>query len=212
MRITKGLRSFLAASMLVAVMGVGVTPSYSMTVPVNTPFAGSSDQIFGNGDSGTFGVQLGAGDSSFFIEFQVASSGTVSFGAGNEGAALADVDISGVSLVNTGTGNPVLPASAPVIFSEGAGQNNPSPFGGQLHSDAFFASFAGLVSGTTYKLLVDVEVFDTSGVPFGAPFDFFTGQISFNVVPIPPALLLFASGLLGLGILSRRRKRSIVSA
>ena len=212
MRITKGLRSFLAATMLVAVMGLGVAPSHSMTVPVNTPFSGSNDQIFGNGDSATFGVQLDAGDDLFFIEFQVVSGGTVKFGAGNEGSALADVDISGVSLIDTGTGSTVSPASAPIIFSEGAGQNNPSPFGGALHSDAFFASFAGLLSGTTYRLLVDVDVFDTSSAPFGAPFDFFTGQISFNVVPIPPALLLFASGLLGLGILSRRRRRTMVSA
>ena len=212
MRITHGLRSFLAAVTLVVVVGMSASPSHSMTVPVNTPFAGSSDQIFGNGDSATYSVGLGTGDSSFFIEFQVASSGSVSFGAGNEGAALADIDITGVSLQDVGAGTQVIPASAPIIFSEGAGPNDPSFFGGQLHSDAFFAAFSGLVSGTTYRLLVDVDVHDTSNSPFGGPSDFFTGQISFNVVPIPPALALFVTGLLGLGILSRRRRRTAVPA
>jgi len=183
-----------------------------MTVPVNTAFAGSSDQIFGDGDSAIYSVGLGSSDSSFFIEFQVASSGAVSFGAGNEGAALADIDIQSVTLQNVSAGTEVVPASAPIILSEGAGPNNPSPFGGQLHSDAFFAAFAGLVSGTTYRLLVDVDVHDTSGSPFGAASDVLTGQISFNVVPLPPALALFATGLLGLGILSRRRRRTAVPA
>ena len=212
MRITKGMRSGLAAMILVAVAGMSASPSHSMTVPVNTPFAGSSDQIFGNGDAATYSVGLGTSDSSFYIDFQVASTGTVSFGAGNEGAALADIDITGVSLQNISAGTNVVPASAPIIFSEGAGPNNPSPFSGQLHSDAFFAAFAGLVSGTTYRLLVDVDVHDTSGSPFGGVSDVFTGQISFNVVPIPPALALFATGLLGLGILSRRRRRTAVPA
>jgi len=212
MRITKGLRSYLAAVVLVAVVGLSASPSQSMTVPVNTPFAGSSDQIFGNGESASYAINLGTTDSSFFIDFQVTSSGSVSFGAGNEGAALADIDITSVSLKNVGTGIDVIPATAPIILSEGPGANNPSPFSGQLHSDVFFASFAGLVSETTYRLLVDVDVFDTSNSPFGGVSDIFTGQISFNVVPIPPALVLFASGLLGLGILSRRRRRTLVPA
>lgn len=209
MQIANGLRSFLVAISLV-VSVAAVTPAQSMTVPVNTPFSGSSDQIFGDGDTAGYSVVLGAGDTSFYIEFQTAASGAVNFAAGNEGSGLADIDIAGVSLIDTSTNTALSPSGVPVIFSEGPGQNNPAPFSGGLHTDAFFASFAGLVSGTTYRLLVDVEVFDTSGSFFGGNFDLFNGQISFNVVPIPPALLLFATGLLGLGVLSRRRRQNSV--
>ena len=210
MRIAKGLRSIVAAVAFAAVSVAGVAPVQSMTipalVPVNTAFSGNSDQIFSGNSGAGYGLVLGETDTSFFIEFQVTSKGVVSFGAGSEGAALADVDVTDVSLINKTDNSAIAPASTPIVLSEGAGPNTPSPFTGDLHSDAFFASFAGLVPGTTYQLLVDVVVFDTSGSPFGGPVDYFTGQISFNVVPIPPALLLFASSLLGMGILSRRRR------
>ena len=208
MQITKGLRSIAAATALFVASFFGLNTAQSMTVPVNTPFSGSNDQIFGNGDFAGYGVVLGAGDTSFYIEFQTASSGAINFASGVEGSGQADVDISNVALINTDTNSAVSAVGDPLIVTEGSGPNTPS-FPGGLHSDAFFASFAGLVSGTTYRLLVNVDVFDTSGTWFGGATDLFAGQISFNVVPIPPALLLFASGLLGMGILSRRRRRSL---
>ena len=211
MQITNGLRPVAVAMMLAAASFFGMGTAQSMTVPVNTPFSGSADQIFGNGDFAGYSVVLGAGDTSFFVDFQVAASGAINFAGGNEGAGQADVDISSVALINASTNTAVSPLDGPLILSEGAGPNNPPPYGG-VQSDAFFASFAGLVSGTTYRLLVNVDVFDTSGVLFGGATDLFTGQVSFNVVPIPPALLLFASGLLGMGILSRRRRRHMTSA
>ena len=211
MQTTKGLRSTVAAMMLFAASFFSLNTAQSMTVPVNTPFFGGSDQIFDNGDFAGYGVILSAGDTSFYIEFQVSSSGAINFASGAEGAGQADVDISNVALINTMTNTEVGSVGGPLILSEGNGKDTPS-FPGGLHSDAFFASFAGLVSGTTYRLLVNVDVFDTSGTWFGGATDLFAGQISFNVVPVPPALLLFATGLLGMGLLSRRRRQGLPSA
>jgi len=78
---------------------------------------------------------------------------------------------------------------------------------GVFDSTNTLVSFTNLLAGALYTLVV-------SGTT-GAGFAGYDGDIIFTqaaVVPVPPALLLFATSLVGFGILSYRRRKMTPTA
>ena len=140
-----------------------------------------------------------ASGGSFFLEFQVSEVGTISVAVGQEAAPIpgdpdpdaSNLDITSVSLTNPGGVDPAV--SSIEIFTEP-----------DEAFDRFAATWFSLLPGNTYRLTVDFDGTDS-----------FSGNLRFAAIPVPPAAVLFGTALLGMGFLSRRRRRrmnSIVTA
>ena len=160
------------------------TPASAISVPLtfNQEFGGVSGNgvIFDPGDTGTFGEV--ADNGSFFVEFQVSTVGTISAAVGQESIFDPDLDITSVSLINQSAGPAPLVGNIDIVSEP----------------DSFTATWFSLLPGNTYRLAV---AFDGS--------DVFSGNLSFAAIPVPPAAILFGTALVGMGFLSRRRRRRL---
>lgn len=72
------------------------------------------------------------------------------------------------------------------------------------------AAYAGGVLETLANLAPGSYSLGVSGTTIAG--GAYSGTVSISPVPIPAAALLFGSGLLGLGVVGRRRKTTVVSA
>ncbi|HVI52538.1 MAG TPA: hypothetical protein VM661_15115 [Candidatus Sulfotelmatobacter sp.] len=66
-------------------------------------------------------------------------------------------------------------------------------------------SYANLLANTTYELVV-------TGVAKGGVYSSYSGSISLNPVPLPAALPLFGTALVGFGLFGRRRNKKAAAA
>lgn len=72
-------------------------------------------------------------------------------------------------------------------------------------TSGFLLSYANLLPGNTYNLVISGVLGDwaVKGIYYGS--------LTVSAVPVPPALLLFGTAMIGVAALSRRRKRQEAS-
>lgn len=182
--IVKRIFSFMAGSLAVAVLATGANAAVSVVGNLGPALTLSvpSDGTF------AFSTPSLAPDGRV-LQFQVASNSSVA-------AAAAQIPLRSIFGI-TGFGLKLI-------------EDTDGSFGtfNQLDADlvgtggTFSVSFANLVAGKLYGLLFLGSVTGSAG-------GFIAGNYAVSAVPLPPAVWLFLSALIGLvGIVRTRRKRS----
>lgn len=159
--------------------------------PVRAAVVSFDSGPYGSGDNAFFDVSEITTDDPFQLVFQVSAPVSVSVVNGFEGAGSFQHDMSNLLVALTGSVSD--PAVGNVDYFS-------LPFGSR-GVDGFNAEWLLLVPGQNYTLTVSFDL-DANSVA-----DTFTGQMSFAQAPIPPAVALFGSGLVGLVLLSRRKRK-----
>ena len=134
-------------------------------------------------DSAILGRQVAVGSFEDIYSFSVsAAANTAATVVQLVFGSVLNIDRLGLALYE----NDTLPGS---ILVQPPGGTNPIEL-----------SYSGLQTGITYFLVV-------TGIGSGSSGGLYSGALSVSAVPLPPALLLLGSALVGLAAVSRRSKR-----
>jgi hypothetical protein len=206
------MNRLLTSMLVMVVLALGALPAKAVTITYST--SGSTAQVFltptSTGDIGfppnhtftlnevlTFGNTSGGhyGQAFTFIPFTVSASGFLS--ATVSDLALSDAGAKPLEWLNialyeyTGSGTSYLNCGSSVLCTELAYDADPPT-----------ASVASaLFAGTQYLLRVGFGLCGCTGEYGGI-------NLTVATTPIPPAMLLFVSALLGLGGVAWRRRRA----
>lgn len=186
-RKTKAIVGFVASCVTTAWLIAGAHAAVVQVGDLGTLAPGSSG-LFGHFTTSANSVQLtGAGNGQVII-FEVNAPSSIS----TLSATINILNLIGIEGFNVAVVKQVGVNVFDVISGPSSGPGN-----------VVSLSFAGLSAGTTYGLLFT----GTSVKPFGG---FYLGGYSVAAVPLPPAVWLFLSALIGLvGVVRSRRKRPV---
>lgn len=197
------LRGVSAAAFAGAVvLGLGSGTASALVIDFDpAPFPGFLTSFATDGFTFTF-----AGDGDFVASPLGGEPGGTETRSIQADSIPVDAGIEIITIVLTG-GGPFTFDSI-YIDSVAGGATTVAGFdsGGQIYSTLVAAVFTGVVNSNSLADVLKVEL--RSADFFSLRFDSFTVNSEVGAVPEPGTLALFVAGLFGLGLLSRRRRRS----
>ena len=219
--LTFSLSNSAQAAFIIDDFNVGSTSSVTDNTvggPVTGPSAIDGSNIVMNGAAGwirTLTADLTAGDTMQTTVCSGCLAGHVTMGGGNSNGTGtytyigSAIDLSSYGLLGFDWGADLAGASVDVIFKDGTNTTTAASWsslantGGSAPGDLFTQALMGITWGSVNSNAVTEIQFAVNGVQ---NLDSIIDNFSASVVPVPAAVWLFGSGLLGLIGIARRKK------